>query len=166
MYKTLSRIGFTRSNTILADSSCADELNHDDTQQDITSLFRDRWGEVCRFFQAMPALSQHRLAIDWQCPSSGVELPQQQAAAVRSHDVRSDRVCLLFTGVPPGRPRRCAVHRQNRMGGVQQPRSRGAARVIMFCRAHQTTVNSKCVFKRTGCAFVQERGCAKSHHVS
>ena len=61
MYKTLSRIGFTRSNTILADSSCADELNHDDTQQDITSLFRDRWGEVCRFCQAMPALSQHRL---------------------------------------------------------------------------------------------------------
>ena len=46
VYKTLSGMGFTQPNTILADSSCADELNHDDTQQDITSIFRDRWGEV------------------------------------------------------------------------------------------------------------------------
>ena len=46
VYKTLSGMGFTQPNTILADSSCADELNHDDTQQDITSIFRDRWREV------------------------------------------------------------------------------------------------------------------------
>ena len=133
MYKTLSRIGFTRSNTILADSSCADELNHDDTQQDITSLFRDRWGEVCLFCQAMPALS----------PSSGAELPWQQAAAVRSHDVRS-RLLAFYrcsTWEASAVCRSPAKQDGGRSAATFQ-RCGVAARVIMFRRAHQTTVNS------------------------
>ena len=31
---------------MFADSSCPDEINHDDPEEDITSLFQKRWGEV------------------------------------------------------------------------------------------------------------------------
>jgi hypothetical protein len=39
-------MGFTNENTLFADSSCPDEINHDDPLEDITSLFANRWGEV------------------------------------------------------------------------------------------------------------------------
>ena len=39
-------MGFTDDNTLFADSSCPDEINHDDPDEDITSLFQKRWGEV------------------------------------------------------------------------------------------------------------------------
>jgi len=32
-------MGFTDDNTLFADSSCPDEINHDDPDEDITSLF-------------------------------------------------------------------------------------------------------------------------------
>ena len=35
----LMKTGFTDSNTLFADSSCPDEINHDDPSEDITSLF-------------------------------------------------------------------------------------------------------------------------------
>lgn len=38
--------GFTGENTLFTDSSCPDELNHDDPGEDITSLFQARWGEI------------------------------------------------------------------------------------------------------------------------
>jgi len=37
---------FTGANTLFADSSCPDEINHDDPSEDITALFQQRWGEV------------------------------------------------------------------------------------------------------------------------
>ena len=42
----LDKLGFTADNTLYADSSCPDEINHDDPGEDITSLFSNRWGEV------------------------------------------------------------------------------------------------------------------------
>jgi hypothetical protein len=39
-------MGFTAENTLFADSSCPDEINHDDPDEDITSLFAKRWGEM------------------------------------------------------------------------------------------------------------------------
>ena len=33
-------------NTLFADCSCPDEINHDDPDEDITSLFTKRWGEI------------------------------------------------------------------------------------------------------------------------
>jgi hypothetical protein len=42
----LIQLGFTDDNTLFADSSCPDELNHDDPEEDITSLFQRRWGEI------------------------------------------------------------------------------------------------------------------------
>ena len=38
--------GFTDDNTLFTDSSCPDELNHDDPGNDITSVFMKRWGEI------------------------------------------------------------------------------------------------------------------------
>ena len=38
--------GFTDDNTLYADSSCPDEINHDDPKEDITSLFTAHWGEI------------------------------------------------------------------------------------------------------------------------
>lgn len=42
----LSAMGFTNENTLFADCSCPDEINHDDPEEDITSLFQKRWGEI------------------------------------------------------------------------------------------------------------------------
>lgn len=42
----LVKMGFTDENTLFADSSCPDEINHDDPDEDITSLFQKRWGEI------------------------------------------------------------------------------------------------------------------------
>ena len=42
----LVRKGFTDDNTLFADCSCPDELNHDDPSEDITSIFQNRWGEM------------------------------------------------------------------------------------------------------------------------
>ena len=39
-------MGFNSENTLFADSSCPDEINHDDQEEDITLLFQNRWGEV------------------------------------------------------------------------------------------------------------------------
>jgi len=41
----LSR-GFTDDNTLFTDSSCPDELNHNCPENDISTLFMERWGEV------------------------------------------------------------------------------------------------------------------------
>ena len=35
----LMKTGFNDENTLFADSSCPDEINHDDPSEDITSLF-------------------------------------------------------------------------------------------------------------------------------
>ena len=45
-YKKLSAMGFTGENTLFADSSCPDEINHDDPDEDVTALFARRWGEM------------------------------------------------------------------------------------------------------------------------
>ena len=39
IYQELSKLGFTDENTLFSDSSCPDEINHDDINEDITSLF-------------------------------------------------------------------------------------------------------------------------------
>lgn len=39
IFNQLSKLGFTADNTLFADSSCPDEINHDDPEEDITSLF-------------------------------------------------------------------------------------------------------------------------------
>ena len=38
--------GFTAANTLYADSSCPDEINHNNPAEDITSIFQHRWGEI------------------------------------------------------------------------------------------------------------------------
>ena len=38
--------GLTDNNTLYADCSCPDEINHDDPCEDITSMFQKRWGEI------------------------------------------------------------------------------------------------------------------------
>ena len=43
-YKKLSQLGFTSDNTLFGNCSCPDEINHNDPTEDITSLFRHRWG--------------------------------------------------------------------------------------------------------------------------
>jgi hypothetical protein len=35
----LMKLGFTKENTLFADSSCPDEICHDDPEEDLTSLF-------------------------------------------------------------------------------------------------------------------------------
>jgi hypothetical protein len=45
IFQKLDKLGFTNENTLFADSSCPDEINHDDPG-DITSLFQQRWGEI------------------------------------------------------------------------------------------------------------------------
>ena len=39
-------MGFTSENTLFADSSCPDEINHDNPDEDVTALFASRWGEM------------------------------------------------------------------------------------------------------------------------
>lgn len=43
VFQALDKLGFTAANTILADSSCADEICHNDANEDISELFRSRW---------------------------------------------------------------------------------------------------------------------------
>lgn len=38
--------GFKRENTLFANSSCPDEINHDDPEDDLPLLFFKRWGEA------------------------------------------------------------------------------------------------------------------------
>ena len=38
--------GLTAENTLFADSTCPDEVNHDDPEEDIGMLFSKRWGEI------------------------------------------------------------------------------------------------------------------------
>jgi len=45
-YCMLASEGFTDDNTLYADCSCPDEINHDDPDEDITSLMTKRWGEI------------------------------------------------------------------------------------------------------------------------
>ena len=40
--------GFTKSNSIFANSSCPDEINHDDLEDDLSLLFFKRWGEIIK----------------------------------------------------------------------------------------------------------------------
>ena len=46
VYRKLTKLGFTAENTLFTESSCPDEVNHDDRLEDITSMFAERWGEV------------------------------------------------------------------------------------------------------------------------
>lgn len=39
VYEKLVKEGFTPENTLYADCSCPDEINHDDPDEDISSLF-------------------------------------------------------------------------------------------------------------------------------
>lgn len=45
-YHKLHAAGFTPENTLFAESSCPDEVNHDNPTEDITTMFTNRWGEV------------------------------------------------------------------------------------------------------------------------
>ena len=46
VFRKLDSLGFTDDNTLFADCSCPDEINHNDVGEDITSLFQHRWGEI------------------------------------------------------------------------------------------------------------------------
>jgi hypothetical protein len=39
VFEQLKKLGFTSNNTLFADCSCPDEINHNDPLEDITSLF-------------------------------------------------------------------------------------------------------------------------------
>ena len=39
IFNQLENLGFTDENTLFADSSCPDEICHDDPEEDISSLF-------------------------------------------------------------------------------------------------------------------------------
>lgn len=44
-YKTLSKLGYSKANTVFTYSSCPDELNHDSYKEDVTKIMSQRWGE-------------------------------------------------------------------------------------------------------------------------
>ena len=46
VYQKIKNMGITNENTVFAESSCPDELNHDDYNEDITKLMTKRYGEV------------------------------------------------------------------------------------------------------------------------
>ena len=46
VYIELDRLGFTPNNTLFAESTCPDEVNHDNPSEDINAIFGNRWGEV------------------------------------------------------------------------------------------------------------------------
>ena len=46
VYRQLTMLGFKPGNTLFGNCSCPDEINHNDPGEDITSLFRHRWGQV------------------------------------------------------------------------------------------------------------------------
>ena len=46
IFEELSIYGFKDDNTLFADCSCPDEINHDDSEDDLTLLFFRRWGEI------------------------------------------------------------------------------------------------------------------------
>ena len=48
MATQLLELGFTRYNSIFANSSCPDEINHDDHNNDVSLLFFKRWGEIIK----------------------------------------------------------------------------------------------------------------------
>ena len=39
VYLQLNKLGFTGENTLFAESTCPDEVNHDDPTEDITAKF-------------------------------------------------------------------------------------------------------------------------------
>ena len=45
-YRFLAKNGFTDSNTLYCDCSCPDEVNHDNPDEDVSTIFANRWGEV------------------------------------------------------------------------------------------------------------------------
>jgi hypothetical protein len=45
-FKVLTDYGFDDDNTLFADSTCPDEINHADPDQDVTAIFQRRWGEL------------------------------------------------------------------------------------------------------------------------
>ena len=45
-FRKLSSLGFTPENTLFADSTCPDEINRDDPDQDIVMVMQKRWGET------------------------------------------------------------------------------------------------------------------------
>ena len=45
-YEKLAELGFTNTNTLYGDCSCPDEINHNDPEEDVSSLFRFRWGQI------------------------------------------------------------------------------------------------------------------------
>jgi len=46
VFNELSKKGMTPTNTVLTESSCPDELNHDNFGNDMSQLMGNRWGEV------------------------------------------------------------------------------------------------------------------------
>lgn len=42
----MKNMGFTDDNSLFAESTCPDEINHDDVDEDITAMFAKTWGEV------------------------------------------------------------------------------------------------------------------------
>lgn len=46
VFRQISKLGITPENSVFAQSTCPDELNHDDYNEDITRLMRNRYGEV------------------------------------------------------------------------------------------------------------------------
>ena len=45
-YQYLTGHGFSDENTLFADSTCPDEINHADPTEDVTALYQRRWGEL------------------------------------------------------------------------------------------------------------------------
>lgn len=39
IFQELDKLGFTNENTLFSDSTCPDEINHDDPDEDVTALF-------------------------------------------------------------------------------------------------------------------------------
>jgi len=46
VYQKLAEHGVNPTNTVLTQSSCPDELNHDEFSQDLSQIMGNRWGEV------------------------------------------------------------------------------------------------------------------------
>jgi hypothetical protein len=79
-FEKLYNLGFRNENTLYGDCSCPDEINHNDPGEDISSLFRYRWG------------AQFTLGGIGGLPYSG----KTGWAAFSSHTPKNGNITVLF----------------------------------------------------------------------
>ena len=94
-FKPLEKRGFNSENTLYADCSCPDEINHDNDLEDLPSLMHKKWGAI------FPLSGLAGI------PFSG----KTGWGAFSSHCPKDGNICLLFAP-------HVGVHRDGTVGKV------------------------------------------------